>query len=415
MKYGKYFKKVGKKFDYKIFVIALVFSLAVVGVAMNVGEFQSEFVVGEDVASFKIAGISYEGNRYLSESDFKSDYPTAQVFSWKSDKKSFDVDGPITYTDLNMLDGSLYMNEFGGMMPDITFEITKTPFLVDLDGNEKSGGYTDLIVRSDGANQYMYHYKTQLKIRVDMGVLDLAGMREIGAANSQYAKLFYDGANREIAGIGEYGIMRNINALLSVDLPEVEGYTCGWEMHIDATHADMIFSHDGTVYTESNYLPVFNEWPEGLFDIIAGNGQFHVNMNDNVQRTNSVGEKLVPVDIGGTEVVTVGLTQALVPAISRTLANFFITFQLDSTTEIMKFTPVVYYDLLLKVAMVDEVIPEGNTTTTTTNTNTWKPFTWEPISFDFDTTQLLLIGGGIFSATLIIGFMFKRKQESYGY
>lgn len=417
MAFNKKIKSMSKRFNYKVIAVALIMSLSFTFLAVNGGfNFQSQFLVNDDAAIFRLAGLSYEGNKYVSESSFKNANPGAEVFIWRDNKISFDIDGPITFD--TSIDGIVFpprqLENFGGLKPDMTFEITQNPVLVDMDGNPMPGGYTDKLTRADGATQYMYWYKSSISISNYMGIINMQTLRdlEVIPPGGNWFDLWYDGLERPLAAMAEMGIIRNINSLIEVDLPEVEGYTLGWEMHIDATNAEMTFSLDGTVYNEYNYQPVFDEHPEGSVSIWDGDGQFHFNKNDNIQRTNSVGEKLVPVEVGEEEVVSVGLTQALVPGIVRTETVIWGIFVLDSVSNFYYFTPKIVYDVIIKVAVVDDIIDPDPTNTTITPPTTPPPFTWGDLNIGMEPMQAVMLGGGIFFGVIIIGMLASKKRES---
>lgn len=424
--------------DYKkIIVIAFVAALFI-PMVVNGGIFgQVGFGMGEGQAKFYLNGVRYDGVDYLTDSSFTSGLGGDSI-AWGDDKITVDVDGPIDApVKTPIWDSGLgvvlaqwtsyELSEISGLKPDVGFEIVGTPALVDISGNPIDSGYTRLDVNAAGDDMYSYHYLVDLKMDVFADTMSVEETIAMGMASSigweRTYRLRYDGTERIVGGLAEIGVINDIYALLSIDIPVADGWDFGWQINVDdIPNAEFTWSDGNEAFTEYNYQTKIESYAEGDPSYMNYDDVFHFNFNENIQRSHSGESEVHPVLSGNEVVGAIGLTQAVVPGVySGRWTGSLLTGNLLFTPSWYKMTPTdITYTLLLKLTATDVTDGGGgNTTTTTTTTGNgddpfdpWKGFSWEDLS-EMDLQTQVMIGGGVFIFVVVALVALRSKRGGY--
>ena len=371
------------------------------------------FDVGDEGARLYLNGISYDGTKYLSEDAFATGLPDSQKFKWQDDEISVDVDGSlnvITPVWLQSKIAPIETSAVGGWMPDTTFKFITNPQLIDLNGNDMSSGYTDKLI-SEGHDMYVYHYSVKLQVELNAGMITSEELNEQGIVQTLDEGLTFmrliDGSVVGYHDLAETGILKNMYALVSIDLPEVDGWTYGWEADVAGQDIDFIWSKTGDSYDEGTYGDYIKDtYPEGL-EPFLNDYTVHFNLNEPIKPSHSNNDRISLVNVDSDIVGSIGLDSCSVPGVYSSYYDWYWIWE-TLQTEWLFMRPVFEYDLVLKVTVLNDVAivedpdPED------------PPFPGiDPIVVP-EIPQEILIGGGA-TLGLIIVVMWYRRRSEYGY
>lgn len=365
---------------------------------------QSSFVINQEAARFYLNGISYNGMKYLDSSAFTSGLSGGQVFAWTDNKISVDVDG------VQKLTTSSRTGIRTGMKPDINFEITKTPYLVDISGNAISSGYTSKTQNSEGKWIYEYDYKTELQISSITAERTFAELQQdgmVGGAGT-IEVLLPNGAIVKTSGIIEFDVVNNIFALISIDPPELIGWNFNWEGSISDSNIKFIFSKTGNEFTEGSYGQyLIDNYPERLTNVVY-EYSFRFNVNSPQKPSHSINGRISLVNVNGELIGSIGMDSISIPgAYNGYYAGWLWTY---FAYEWVLMKPVYTYTLTLKCFLTEG---DGTTTTPTTTTTTSTDPQWP--GFQMNTEMKLIIGGvGAGFGLLVLVFTIKKRGISMG-
>ena len=395
----------------------IIIIAAIIGSLVASSGLMAGFDVGEEGARLYLNGVSYNGVKYLSEDALVTGLPGSDKFKWQDDEISVDVDGALRVatpgaaaTKINPLETTA----FDGWMPDVAFKFITNPQLIDLNGYPLSSGYTDLRI-SDGRDMYVYHYSVKLQIELNADILTADEIIEQGRKSAAEKLTFIrliDGSVIGFQGLAEIGILKNIYALVSIDLPEVEGWTYGWTAGVDNQDIDFIWSVSGESFEKGDYGDyVKDNYPETISPAYS-DYCVHFNLNEPIKPSHSNNDRIERVNVDGNIVGSIGLDSYNVPGVYFSYYTWYFYTQLVGEWNFMR--PVFEYDLILKVTALDDVVISNDTTTTTTTGPVLPPFPGFDDLVIPEIPQEILISGGI-GLGLIVVVMWYRRRSEYGY
>lgn len=403
--------------DNKQIIGVIIIIVAIVGSMAVSSGLMSGFDVGEEGARLYLNGISYNGVKYLSEGELAAGLPDSEKFKWQDDEISVDVDGALNVltTGISTKLAPFETTAIGGWMPDVTFKFITNPQLVDLNGNPMAeGGYTDKLV-SDERDMYVYHYAVKLQIELNTGMMTYEQAVD-GGLKTKSPEVIYmrlvDGSIVGFNGFAEIGILKNIYALLSIDLPEVEGWTYGWEADIADQDIDFIWSKTGDSFEKGDYGEYIKDtYPECIapfYDDYC----VHFNLNEPIKPSHSNNDRISLVNVDGNVVGSIGLDSYNVPGVYNSYYTWELVIFKTLHAEWLFMRPVFEYDLVLKVTALDDIVIEENATTTLPITGpVLPPF---PGFNDLVVTEIpqeILIGGGIGIGLIVVVMWYRRRNE----
>jgi hypothetical protein len=391
---------------------AIIIILAIVGSAMYGSGLMAQFEVGEEGARLYLNGISYNGVKYLSEDELLNGLPGSEKFKWQDDEISVDVDGGLraVTTGSSSKPYPFETSVVDGWMPDVGFKFITNPQLIDLNGNPMAeGDYTDKLI-SDGHDMYVYHYSVKLQVELNAGLLSMAAIKD-GGLNPLDHEVIYmrliDGSVVGFNGLAETGILKNIYALVSIDLPEVEGWTYGWEADVQDQDWDFVWSKTGDIFETGDYGDyVKDTYPEGLSPIF-NDYVVHFNLNEPQKPSHSNFDRISLVNVDGEIVGSIGLDSCNVPGVYNSWYTWVLLWK-TFHSEWLFMRPTFEYDLVLKVTALDDVVAGNGVPPVDPDPPFWKGFK------DLVTSEIpqeVLVGGGIGLGLIMIFAVWKRKKE----
>lgn len=413
--------RIKKALDYRIIVIALIAALFIPMVVSGGVFRQAGFGLGEYDAKFYINGIQYGGDTYLTSSALSSVYADSQVFKWEENRISFDIDGEIGESPSNSKAYPAELSDVEGIKPDISFEISDSLQLVDIYGAPLDGGYTRLAITSDGLDMYIYHYACDLTVSAKSGKTDTASFTESEPGGQQpddpYA-VRIDGTLVVTDGMTEIDVMDNIYALLSVDLPDIDDWTFGWEVHIDGIDADLESTRIGEIFKETEYEAYLDSTYTEALGPYYWDYTSYININNPIRRSHSVEGRVTPFIADGEEVGAIGADQMAIPGAYHSYYSYYAYTGLVTGWDLLE--PTLIYNIILKVSAIDgrDTNGDGNETTTTTTTDDnggfdpWKGFSWKEFVEEMSFEQKVILGGATFALVMMV-LLFRKRSGGY--
>lgn len=416
------FVQVKKMIDIRVIVIALIAALFI-PMLVSGGIFrQAGFDVGDHDAKFYINGIQYGGESYLSSSDLSSVYADSQVFRWEDNKISFDIDGEIGVSpSINKL-AAAELDSVTGISPDISFGISNSLQLIDLNGDLLTSGYTRKTITSEGLDMYIYHYACDLTVSAKSGKTETAsftGTTPYATAPTDAYVVRIDGVPIGTEGMTEIDVVNNLYALLSVDLPDITDWTFGWEVHIDDIDADLKSTRTNEVFKETEYESYIDTTYTESLAPIWWDYTTYININNPTRRSHSVEGRVTTFIADGEEVGSIGVDQIAIPGAYYSYYAYYGYTGLTTLWDLLE--PTLIYNIILKISAIDgrDTNGDGNETTTTTTTtddnggfDPGEGFNWKEFVEEMTTEQMVMIGGGTFVLVMVV-FMFRRRGGGY--
>lgn len=386
----------------------IIIIAAIVGSAAYGSGLMAGFDVGGEGARLYLNGISYNGVKYLSEDALLTGLPGSEKFKWQDDEISVDVDGGLKVLNPVWVQGKMApieTSDVGGWMPDTTFKFITNPQLVDLNGNPMAeGSYTDKLI-SDDRDMYVYHYKVKLQVALNPGMITSETLEDQGIVQTAGEGLTFmrliDGSVVGFHDLAEVGILKNIYALISVDLPDVEGWTYGWEADVEDQSWEFIWSGGGSYETGDYGDYVKDNYPEGIAPIL-NDYVVHFNLNEPQKPSHSNFDRISLVNVDGEIVGSIGLDSANVPGVYNSYYTWVLIFS-TFHSEWLFMRPVFEYDLILKVVALagdENGIPPPDPDPP------WPGFD-DLIALEIP--QEILIGGGIGLGVIVVMMLWRRK------